>query len=462
MKERDFENIRKRLYDQEADPPKNGFSKIRSSLEPSGNSVKTILLKNWWKPLVLMIPVIGFFILNNSEQPQNLASDSPINSEKTESQKSKEDEYSANATINTESAKLIKEPISNKRLLNGNLSEQSKTTTADVIHLTIALENHESHLLRNQPDNKLDEEKRIPSELNASPENAKPVLHHDESPEDNSRLFISELNGEPLDDGIPLDSPLKADLTKTDTLQLSIMKEKERNENSETKQHAWRLSASFAPQYHTRNIKPNADDEVFIASATKTLNMENIGFSASAGIGKSIASNFYLDATLSYTQIQQATNLSYTSGKVDTLVAVLQTDQTILLKPVYEFTDREISKTFSYAGLNLTGTYYFWEGQRSRFNFAAAAGAHYLVSAHVKEKVNGQWIEQRNENIDKLNYTLSIGAGYSILLPKAWELQINPTLTYFLKNVSNQDLPYTSDHQTIGLQVMMLKKLGTQ
>jgi opacity protein-like surface antigen len=462
MMEKDFENIGKRLYDQEANPPKNGFSKIRTSLEPSGNSIKTVLLKNWWKPLVFLIPVAAYIALNNIVSTQTQVSDSLINSENTESLKSKESEYSANAPFNTDPVKLLKEPISDKRLVNDNLSEQAKTTTAKVIQLKVVFESHEDRPSRDKPNNILEKGKQIPSELNTLPENAKPVLQHDETPEDKSRLLSAESNAEPRVEGIPLDSLHKPDLTKADTLHQNMLKEKERNQNSETKQQAWRLSVSFAPQFHTRNIKPNVDDEVYIDNAKNTIHMENIGFSASAGIGKSITSNFYLDATFSYTQVQQTTNLSYTNGKVDTLMVVMRTDQTILLKPVYKFTDREISKTFSYAGLNLTGTFYFWERTRSRFNFAASAGAHYLVSAHIKEKVNGQWNEQPNEDINKVNYTLSVGAGYSMLLNKGWELQFNPTLTYFLKSVSHQELPYTSDHQTIGLQIMMLKKLGIQ
>lgn len=82
-------------------------------------------------------------------------------------------------------------------------------------------------------------------------------------------------------------------------------------------------------------------------------------------------------------------------------------------------------------------------------------------SAQAKERINGEWVELNSDNIEKLNYNLSVGAGYSMLFNKGWELQINPTLTYFMKNVKNEELPYSFNQQSVGLQLMLLKKLGT-
>jgi hypothetical protein len=440
MKENDFDDIGKRLYNQEAEPPQDGFSKIRAALVTPATPTKTILIKNWWKPLVLLIPVVVYLTVNDTELNQNMASTSLTNAIKAESSNQKETEGATITKSTTAEAKQINDVPAQAELVS--LSRKQPVST------------HEhAEIIPNE--NKIVEEKTVSTETSEQ-SIATEVKHETEAIQ---APFIVALN--PVADSIQQDSLIKAELTTVDSLKKEIKADETPAEKSNQNARTWRLSASFAPQYITRNIKPIANDEVFLASARKNSDTENIGFSAAIGIGRSVTRNLYIDANLSYTQIKQAVNLSYTTGKVDTMLAVQQADQTVVLKPVYAYTNREIANTFGYAGLRLTGTYYFWTGERSRFNFSASAGAHYLVSAQVKEKINGQWIELNPDNIEKLNYNLSVGAGYSILFNKGWELQINPTLTYFMKNVKNEELPYSYNQQSVGLQIMALKKLGT-
>jgi hypothetical protein len=440
MKENDFDDIGKRLYNQEAEPPQDGFSKIRAALVTPATPTKTILMKNWWKPLVLLIPVAVYLTVNDTELNQNMASTSLTNAVKAESSNQKETEGATITKSTTTEAKQINDVPAQAELVR--LSRKQPVST------------HEhAEIIPNE--NKIVEEKTVSIETSEQ-SIATEVKHETEAIQ---APFIVALN--PVADSIQQDSLIKEELTTVDSLEKEVKTEETPDEKSKSSTASWRLSAFFAPQYVTKNIKPIANDEVFLASARKNSDTENIGFSAAIGIGRSVTRNLYIDANLSYTQTKQAVNLSYTTGKVDTMLAVQQADQTVVLKPVYAYTNREIANTFGYAGLRLTGTYYFWTGERSRFNFSASAGAHYLVSAQVKEKINGQWIELNPDNIEKLNYNLSVGAGYSILFNKGWELQINPTLTYFMKNVKNEELPYSYNQQSVGLQIMALKKLGT-
>lgn len=441
MKENDFDDIGKRLYNQEAEPPQDGFSKIRAALVTPATPTKTILIKNWWKPLVLLIPVVVYLTINDTELNQTLASTSLTNAVKAESSNQKETEGKALTKPSTVEARQINNvPKLAERV---SLSRKEPVTTPEHAEITPI-------------ENEIVEEKKTVS-IKTSQQSIPTEVKHET--EGIKTPLIIALN--PVTDSIQQDSLIKEELTTVDPLEKEVKTEETPEEKSKLSAPSWRLNASFAPQYITKNIKPVADDEVFLTSARKNSDTENIGFTAAIGIGRSVTRNLYLDANLSYTQIKQSINLSYTTGKVDTMLAIQQADQTVVLKPVYAYTNREIANTFGYAGLRLTGTYYFWTGERSRFNFSASAGAHYLVSAQAKERINGEWVELNSDNIEKLNYNLSVGAGYSMLFNKGWELQINPTLTYFMKNVKNEELPYSFNQQSVGLQLMLLKKLGT-
>lgn len=441
MKENDFDDIGKRLYNQEAEPPQDGFSKIRATLVTPASPTKTILVKNWWKPLVVLIPVIVYLTVGDTEFNQTIASTSLMDAVKTKSTNQKETEGTAFTKTTTAEVNEI-----------SNVPEQPKQVSLNKKQATLPSEQPATIALENPT---VEEIKTVITET------SQPIVQTELNPETVSISTTTPIAAEPRIENTLQDSLMVDESAEADSLVKARETEETPREKSKMNSANWRVNASFAPQYITKNIKPIADDEVFLASATKNSNTENIGFSAALGIGRSVTAKLYLDANLSYTQIKQAINLSYTTGKVDTMLAVQQADQTIVLRPVYAYTNREIANTFGYAGLKLTGTYYFWSSERSRFNFSVAAGAHYLVSAQAKERIHGQWVELNPDNIEKLNYNVSVGAGYSLLFNKGWELQINPTLTYFMKNVKNENLPYSFNQQSVGLQLMLLKKLGT-
>ena len=62
MKEQDFDEIGKRLYELEAAPPDKGWKRIAGTL----NTLRGVswLRKNWWKPFVLIIPAFLYFGYN--------------------------------------------------------------------------------------------------------------------------------------------------------------------------------------------------------------------------------------------------------------------------------------------------------------------------------------------------------------------------------------------------------------
>lgn len=449
MKEKDFENIGERLYKQEAEPPKDGFSKIRAMLVTPTSPTKTIIFKNWWKPLVILIPLAVYLTSSDTEFMQPIASTLLKNSLKDKSANQKENERT---TYSTSETNFINEAPKQPELINRNKKE--------------ALSSYEQAEINSVEERTVDKIKIITTQTYqevAEPEvktqaevKIDAIVKHETALLDST----SDLALKPITENILKNSSDIYQSAEVDSLEKKLKTSETPDEEIKNPMRFWRLSALFSPQYITKNIRPILNDEIFLASASKKSNAENVGFSAAIGIGRSITSKLFVDASLSYTQIKQAINLSYTTGKVDTMLAIQQPDQTIILKPVYEFTNREITQTLSYSGFRLAGTYYFWSHTRSRFNLSASVVANYLVSAHARQRIDNQWVDLNTNDIDKLTYNVSVGAGYSVLFHKGLELQINPTLTYFMKNKKSEALPYSNNQQSIGLQVMLFKKIG--
>ena len=531
MKDKDFDDIGKRLYDLEADPPKNGWKKIASAVNTSGPTGKVLWLrKNWWKPLIIVVP-LGAYVLYSVQQSNNLSeapskkstiterlpegegvqsiSDAPPTEDQSGDTTVPEEVYDPTSppanerTLQTDNVTINKNPNDGnaqsltrrqgfpmKRSTEPFSKDDSKETDAqynDVDRLTTdsvtdaalisktekgeIINNHEEKLkVGGHPDT---DDRIMSSQQNATIDrddtNANVIATSQDGVSDQSsnNRVTSPLGGEtavaiasiPVDTtnapepAITLSRPQS---TEVDSAAATEIK----NEDSEKIMGKWRITISLTPQYISKLVRPVASDEVLVTGVNRSSGKPRIGLSFAAGAGISIADNLYLDAQLSYAETQQDIFFSYATGNIDTLLAVQQPDQSVRVTPVYEISQREISSKYGYAGIRLGATRYFWSTPRRRFNISAMVGTHYLVSADVKEKRNGNWVALKNEDLNNVNYSLMFGAGYNVNLSRGWELMINPAFTYYLRKVKNNDLPYEIDHQSFGLHFMLSKALG--
>ena len=524
MKDKDFDDIGKRLYDLEADPPKNGWKKMAPAINASSGKV-VWLRKHWWKPAIILIPLGAYFLysfqtndLPNAFYTQNSTIDKSAeaqnNPDLNEAVHGEDQTGEANAEgeVDDNASPPVKDLTSpnEKSAISKNahdsdarsLAHEQEPPTSDKEHAFKNAESKETGAQYNPVDRRHSNDVNGASEISKAGNVA--LIDSDEeipnvvSPvntDDGSRQKQENIKTEddtavtlllPSNDGIhhqsgyepgtspstretigvnlntPFDTantqeaamtPLQAETIVAD----SAAATKAKNDASEKLMGKWRITLSFVPQYESKLVRPIANDDVLVTGIDRSRNNHKIGFSFAAGAGLSINDNLYLDAQLSYAETQQNIYFSYATGNIDTLIAVEQPDQSVRVTPVYEISEREISSKYGYAGIRLGASHYFWSNKRRRFNISAIAGVHYLVSADVKEKRNGNWVALRNDDLNKLNYTITIGAGYNINLSRGWELMINPALTYYLRKVKNKELPYDIDQQSLGLNFMLSK-----
>jgi hypothetical protein len=491
MKEKDFDDIGKRLYDQEADPPKDGMKKIHSMLHGAEKSGKVISIgKNWWKALLLVTPLVMYWIYTelHVDQPYLASSvkdsglSEAIDQTIKESQETETEIKGIQSTDGTNQSDL-KNSVGKKLHPQTNLSKPydnyfaQKTISSDYQKSQIQREIHknsstdgstfdgisikDSTALQTNIDPVKDDELQV---FMASQDESNSIGKQDSSQQagliavsENKPSKASSISSDSIDQVIVPE--INSDKNLQDKSDITAPN---RDTTTRTQKTPWRINASFTPHYLTQPVQPDTNDEVLVTDINNTNKSYRFGYGVGIGIGKEVTRDFYLDGHITYTDIRQDLKFSYTTGNIDTLLAIQQPDQSILIIPVYENTEREMSNHYGYAGVRLGATYYFWKKERSRFNLTTSAGLHYLVLADIREKIAGEWVSLSNENLNRQNFSFAIGAGYNINLKQGWEIMINPVLTYFTQKVKNQELPYSFNQQLIGLNLMLSKTLGSK
>lgn len=577
LTDKDFDGIGKRLYDLEADPPEKGWDKIASDLNPTpGDPEKGGFLKrNWWKPLVLLIPV-SFYLMWPSDQKGNGASmisalqtlsdssnasrslseevvstgekenltDLGTRTEETQpdqpfaSSNRKKTDLSSAEPERKQREPFKKSAIASRKEFNEVSSKNENDVTDaipragsvrtnaesgweerdgerqdDIGNETASHYNHQSDLLTAQKKEspvvsaQLDSvrtddlfSKDDQSLLNASgvdkkqdnPKDAMLVAKDDHptvADGDEDDQMTKEDNGNTVVSSEPLGTPQKnatiaspklaevishnpgvvpvvADSSQLTKKELPDSIEgpatDEDSENDHTRISSWRLTVGFAPQFLYNSARPVSNDEVLVTSIRdrKSNYPERIGFGLALGAGKAVNKNLYVDGQLTFTKMNQNILYSYATGKVDTLIATQRSDGNIMVSPVYQLNDTEKRAEFSYAGLRIGGTYYFWSTPVRRFSFTASAGANFLISNSMKEKIEGNWISQGNGSMNKINYSLMIGVGYNIDLNNGWEVMFSPMFNYFLRKIETEQQPFNLSHRSYGLNITLSKSLG--
>ena len=478
MKEQDFDEIGKRLYDLEAAPPDKGWKRIAGTL----NTLRGVswLRKNWWKSFVLIIPALlyfGYNELNRTDPTVSLNADvmkfdekagagrephitTPMNDQlqDAESIKSRVSASSEQAK-NSEGSRSIHASAGDALNINQTHPSQkiisNKTEVNNIPYVSTPL------ITNNSTDGNAADSKPLTTDQITS--NGEVSSHKGAAIENiptNERLLESHAGvGAAAITTQPVTNDDKAKLNATSETD-SIFMKSDSDKSAEVSSPTWRINVSIMPQYINRTIQPLATDDVFVTKVEGKNSPNRTGVEIGIGVARSLSSNLYLDARLSYNNFKQEFTYSYSDGNVDTLIRVKQPDESVRVTPVYHVTNREIKSDYHYASLSLGTTYYFWSRAKSRFNLSASADMHYLLSAQIKEKVNDQWVTLGDNTTNKTNYSFTIGAGYNITLYKGLELMIRPSLRYFTSVIKSAELPYKLNQRSVGINFMLSKTIG--
>jgi|GEM_PF-2200958 len=489
MNEQDFDDIGKRLYDLEADPPKDGWDRIAPVIQVTSPGRGSWLRRNWWKPLILLVPATVYFAVDNNSEKQSIASinamsetvahasgenqdniqNKPDNSATADTDIKEENQATTsqlaattpkqtdgNETKTTTTGMQKKESVTGRNSNSVTKARQrnesptgSVTMTSHNLHQDIKTNNDDFSTVRTYEESKVESSGNLKAK-----ENEDSVVRQDVSVRAQQEAFASGLMEEKKE---IRDTALLAVLT-IDSAAFEPESEAEKKEE-ETSQGRWRVHATFSPQFVVQNIRPIQDDDLLITEVGKNTRPSFNGFGFSIGAGRKMTDRFYLDAQLSIALSRQSIRYASTTGSVDTLIAERQPDGSVIVKPIYNQTQRETRAQFSSAGIRVGGMYYFLQRGRKSFSIHAAAGINFLSLRSAKEKADGVWSSLPNTLENNINYSASIGASYHLSFAKKWELMVGPAITYYAQPISMEGIPYNFSQHMFHLNLTISRNL---
>lgn len=489
LNEKDFTEIGKRIYDLEADPPRKGWDKIAGGLkDQSGKG--GFFSRNWWKPLVLLLPLSVWMAVNQGLlrsddlsariNPGAGTENSVRNNAKEEKALNMEDTLSRSQhseklpTLHEETLAMNRNntPVETYDNVDGNDHADIIRANDNTIIPSPPAEPSQvlkSVLTPDVPVLTMTDETSQPAESNPplittadNNNNSTTVMSPTTVPlADENPAEKSSPNGKNSE--IPLANIAKETAVKDSLPDQSITMDFEQTEaaSDERKKEqfvgTWRITAAVAPIYLIKSVRPVVGDEVVVTKMESRRSFEHLGFNAAFGVGKEIRKNLFIDAQATFLNLKENFSYSYTTGRVDTLIARRDEDGNVRVTPVYAAESASISSQLNYGGIRLSGIYYFWHRGRTRFNISAAGGANFLLYSNVKENISGEWTNVASNRAQKSLYNLTVGAGYNVRLGSAWELQINPSLTYYSGKGNSYRQILNLNQRSYGVSFMVSK-----
>jgi hypothetical protein len=505
MKESDFKDIGKRLYDEEAEPPKGGWVRIKHTMNAQQPATKTMWLKRtWWIPLLFIVPSLTYMVYEKSSDDSGLPT--PIAGQQSSVYNAVEmlDHKTVNEIppIKNEDVNKKEESIDSKRVnVNESTVNQDQniknnsagnieaitTTQRDTHSLTVTTldnpkkfspetpatimlpsEQKDQFLLSNGSDRVTSNSASTPKLYPGGPSDPDtdvddtPITIKELSRQHNKKL-PSEKNNDIVSSSPRLDPPSAYDdsvvtalplVKATDTVTVQAL-----TAEKTVAAGKWRMTASFTPLYMKATINPIDNDDILVTDVKRSGGSKKMGYTFGIGVGKILSPSFVIDGEISFLRGQQSIDFSTATGNIDTLITTVQPNQSVVVSPVYETTARSIAAEYGYAGIKLGGTYYFMEGTHGRFNVSSSVGAYFKVFGNVKEKTDDGWNSRSSSDQAKSSVAFTVSAGYNVRLSKSWELSVNPSTTYYVRKKTTTDLPYNLSQRSFGVNFMLSKTL---
>ncbi len=507
LNDKELEEIGKRLYDLEDNPPRGGWEKIASELAGDNPETPPFMWKNGWKFIpLLLIPVLTYWLWPESVPVNQTASSvgTGIDLSKADENASKENatekaETDSIRVIHNESRHIATQQHDINRIAIPDSNETSSTVSennprsedrvvsrADITAELVRGMTHESTNKKEsglfvdsisfKPDRNdiasVEENNEFTTSkeqvVTDSSDNAPYVAAQEASKSTGGVLKSEEEVSATESNNVELDSK-KANLIET--AEVFIVEEAEpaiadetsladaRNE-AKAGFGPWRISFAAIPQFADQSIRPVVNDETFVTSVgRKHKYPDYTGMGITFGMGRAVRKNLYVDAQLSYTRTKHDVSYTYATGKVDTLLAQLRNDGSVSVIPVYALATSEKDAAFTKGGVRLMATYYFRANPVRRFSLSAGAGVNYLLSAKLTERSTGNVLSSDDYLDDRINYSIFVAAGYNVMLGKGWEVMFSPMLNYNLKKISTGQQPFEFTKRSYGMSVMLSKAL---
>ncbi|MGK7390474.1 MAG: hypothetical protein ACNS60_08985 [Candidatus Cyclobacteriaceae bacterium M2_1C_046] len=439
LNDKDIDQIGKRLYDLETDPPMDGWKKINRDLHPSDDVAGGFFNKHGWKGLLVLLPIV-FYLLWTTQKTipateQNLT------------------EVQQVIKYNTINEKNVTPPLAKET----ELVNQVVTTVSENLQLKkyASVEDH-------GPNNSQISQTGYTSETRAKTINDKPagslVMDTSENEDLNYPLMIGEKNIiTAVIDSTVFDAPSILIATiETDSILLNLNQDEEKHNQKQP----WNIYVSFTPQYIFKSSKPVTDDEIYVTEIynNESSRPQQVGFNITAGVSKEVIKDVLIEGNLSVYKSENNTSYSYINGSLDTLIKSYRAEGIIEATPVYNIYEGEFTYKSTFSSLRIGASWFLFDNGKRKFNLSGYGSANFMLSHEFQEKINGQWIVREDPEINKTNFSFIVGAGYNVNIGSEFKFMIMPTFTYNFNLMEGQQPVYMRQH-AYGIQLRLTKSL---
>ena len=231
----------------------------------------------------------------------------------------------------------------------------------------------------------------------------------------------------------------------------------------------WTVGAFAAPRYSFRRFAPVGSDDVYITRLNRrnASNTQRMGYEAGLSVGRLVTPRLALRTSLAYTRLNENLSYAYTTGRVDTVLRSLTSDNEILVNPVLQTGERQLISSYAYAGWRAGATWYFAQRARRRYHLSLDGGVNLLVKGRTKTLLNGPWQEtvyfpSRDNLLEQTNYNLQVGIGCSFRAGRGYEFTVMPALNYFLGSTFRSREPFGLRPYSLGIHLQLSRWLGRE
>lgn len=231
----------------------------------------------------------------------------------------------------------------------------------------------------------------------------------------------------------------------------------------------WTLGLFFTPRYAFRKFMPVVSDEILITRLDNKnqSNTERVGYELGMQVSRAVRQNLYLESSLALVQLRENVSYSYATDKIDTLIRTVSGNNQLQVTPVYGTGQRQLVSSYAYGNWRLGASYYFWQNAYRRFNVTVSGGINVLAKGRTRQYTDGMLEEtvvfpSRDNILEQKNYNLSLGVGYTVSGGRPYELMIMPSFNYFLGSTFQAREPFGLRPYSIGVHLQLKRRFVRQ
>ena len=224
-------------------------------------------------------------------------------------------------------------------------------------------------------------------------------------------------------------------------------------EKNKDQKKRWSVAVYVAPQYAYRRVEANPNGELHVLSLhNKNKHFpERFGYETGVRTALPVSERLEIEGALTFSVHNERAAVTATTVSADSMV-VQQSADKIVINAYTREQLHEYKCRYYFGGLYGGGNYTVLKRQQSKWQLTAGAGLNYLFDGKViNESANGN-VASYSKDLRKLNGYISAGLRYTHAVSPNVELQLGPSVQYYLNSVMPDQELISLKPFTVGLQ----------